>query len=222
MGIAAGNLYIGMPVALSGVEAVIGDDEDQIVDAVIRMVPRSKSQRIIRIKIQIEIRPRIGAPEADEAVPGRADLEIDACAEKSHRGCLKGWLHLQVLPDADRGIGTRTRLGTERLVRVHSDPGAGVVGSPSKIHVRAGIAGVEILADGELPGQTCAAGRGGRRRTTRGFQEQDRDQADSNFMRAAVVDAKNAWWRWSREFRSWMLPESRSPARSRGNSAHSR
>jgi hypothetical protein len=159
--VAKRDLHICMPIALSGVKAVIGNDEHEVAEAIAGMMARAKCQRIVRIKIEIEVRPCVGAPEARESVPGRADLQIEAPAEESHRSRLDRRLQLHILPDIERGVGARPRLSAKDLVGVRADPCARVLGTPAKIDVRSKVVGVGIFTERELPRQACGVvGRG--------------------------------------------------------------
>jgi hypothetical protein len=146
------------------VKAVIGNHEHLVAETIAGMMARAKRQCIVRIKIQIEVRPGIGAPEACKSIPGRADLQIEAPAQESHRGGLHGGLQLHILPDTDRGVRARPHLSAKNLIGVRTDPCARIIGAPAKIDVSSEIVGVGIFADRELPRQACAAVRRSRAR----------------------------------------------------------
>jgi hypothetical protein len=152
-------LHICMPIALSGVKAVIGNDEHQVAEAIAGMMACAKRQPIVGIKIEIEVRPCVGAPEARESIPGRAGLQIEAASQESHRSRLYGGLQLHILPDIERGVGARPRLSAKNLVGIRADPCARVIGAPAKIDVRSRIVGVGIFTDRDLPRQACGTVR---------------------------------------------------------------
>src|SRR5579872_717000 len=131
---------------------VVSDDEYQVTHAVGGMMPCADGQRIVGIEVEIEVRTGVRAPKSRQAVPVAANLKIEAAAEKSHPGRLYRWLQLQIVAQADRGIGAGTRLGAEHRIRIDAHPCARIIGTPAQVGVGTRVVGIKVLADGEFPG----------------------------------------------------------------------
>src|SRR5260370_15230851 len=98
-------------------------------------MPGPQGERIIRIEIEIEIRPGVGTAQTSDRIPRAAHLQSQAPANKSPRSQLYRRLYLQIFPDINRCVRTRPRLGSEAPVRVHSNPRSRVVPTPPPIEV---------------------------------------------------------------------------------------
>src|SRR5882757_6248760 len=102
------NLRVQVPVALPGVKAIVRDHENGITEAAFRLVAGAQRDRIVRVEIEVEIRPGIGTPQARDPIPRAAHLDIDAGPRKPPCCQLQGRLHLQILRHLNGGIGPKT------------------------------------------------------------------------------------------------------------------
>src|ERR1700761_695800 len=140
-----------MPISLTGMKAIIGDHEHEVAYSAFGTMTCAKSQRIVRIEVEIEVRSRIGAAKTCHTVPSCADLQIDAAAQEAKGRGLDGRLQLHVIAQADGRVGAGPSLRAKSLIGVHANPSAGVVFTPAKIDVGAEVVRVGILAHSQFP-----------------------------------------------------------------------
>lgn len=76
----------------------------------------TQRDRVIGVEVEVAIGLEVGAPKAQQAIPGMANLRVEAAAHETTRGCLHGGLQRQPIRHLITAVGANAVLPPQRHV----------------------------------------------------------------------------------------------------------